>query len=141
MTRIGNVDIWWTGSRLNQIQLPLPSLGNPLVGEAIVPLRYHFNTVTFGYTTAFWKFDKWSNFIDWMALRGINLPLSWNGYEHVLVEVFREAGLSDPEIEDFLSGPDYLPWNRLGNIQGSWGGNLPMRWVEDQFQQIGRAHV
>lgn len=68
-----------------------------------------------------------------MALRGINLPLAWNGYEHILVEVFREAGLSDPEIAEFLSGPDFLPWNRLGNTQSSWGGHLPMQWVEDQF--------
>ncbi|KAK7686427.1 hypothetical protein QCA50_010651 [Cerrena zonata] len=133
LTDVGNVDIWWTGSRLNQIQSPLPPVEKSISGEAIVPLRYHFNTVTFGYTTAFWNFDKWTNLLDWMALRGINLPLAWNGYEHILVEVFREAGLSDSEIEEFLSGPDFLPWNRFGNIQGSWGGQLPMQWVEDQF--------
>ena len=133
LTEVGNVDIWWTGSRLNQIQSPLPSVKGSLKGQAIVPLRYHFNTVTLGYTTTFWRFDKWSNLIDWMALRGVNLPLAWGGYEHILVEVFREVGLSDLEIEDFLSGPAFLPWNRLGNIQGSWGGGLPMRWVEDQF--------
>ena len=90
------MDIWWTGSRLYQIQIPLPFVEGLVMGEATVPVRYHFNTVTFGYTTAFWDFDKWSNLIDWMALRGINLPLAWNGYEHILIEVFREVGYAAP---------------------------------------------
>lgn len=98
-----------------------------------MPWRYHFNTVTFGYTTAFWDFEKWELLLDWLALRGVNLPLAWNGYEAILIDVFHEFGLSDEEIFDFLSGPAFLPWNRFGNIQSSWGGPLPMQWVTDQF--------
>lgn len=133
LTEYGNVDIWWTGSRLDQLQLPPPPVGKPVSGEAVIPFRYHFNTVTFGYTTAFWDFQKWSLMLDWLALRGVNIPLAWIGYEHILIEVFREVGLSEAEITDFLSGPAFLPWNRFGNIQGSWGDDLPMQWVEDQF--------
>jgi alpha-N-acetylglucosaminidase len=66
-------------------------------------------------------------------LRGVNLPLAWTGYEYILVEVFREVGLTDAEIADFLSGPAFQAWNRFGNIQGSWGGNLPTQWINDQF--------
>ncbi|KAK7695253.1 hypothetical protein QCA50_002443 [Cerrena zonata] len=142
LTDFGNVDIWWTGSRLDQLELPPLPVGTPVSGEAIVPFRYHFNTVTFGYTTAFWDFDKWSLLLDWLALRGVNIPLAWIGYEHILIEVYREVGLSDAEIADFMSGPAFLPWNRFGNIQTSWGGDLPMQWVEDQFflgkQIVGR---
>lgn len=132
MTEVGGVDIFWTGSRLDEIQSPLPKVGTPITGSAIVPYRYHFNTVTFGYTMAFWNFEKWSLLLDWLALRGVNLPLAWVGYEAILVEVFREVGLSEAEIFDFLSGPAFQPWNRFGNIQGSWGGALPTQWIEDQ---------
>lgn len=151
LTKFGGVDIWWTGSRLDQLPSRLPPVGKPVRGAAIVPYRsvvrvfptslidlvpvrrYHFNTVTFDYTAAFWTFDQWELELDWLALRGMNLPLAWVGYEHILIEVLREAGLSDGDISSFLSGPAFQAWNRFGNIQGSWGGELPTRWINDQF--------
>lgn len=68
-----------------------------------------------------------------MALRGINLALAWIGVEKIFLDVFRDIGLNDAEINSFLSGPAFLAWNHFGNIQGSWGGDLPEAWVEDQF--------
>ncbi len=133
VTEYGNVDIWWTGSRLHELSTPLPKIGATVNGSSIVPWRYHFNTVTFGYTTAFWNFEKWELLLDWLALRGVNLPLAWVGYEAILLDVFHEVGLSDDEIFDFLAGPAFLPWNRFGNMQGSWGGKLPKKWIDDQF--------
>ncbi|KAI9065123.1 glycoside hydrolase family 89 protein [Trametes sanguinea] len=133
LTQHGGVDIWWTGSRLNELPSHLPKVGQPVKGQAIVPYRYHFNTVTFDYTAAFWDFGQWELELDWLALRGVNLPLAWVGYEYILIETFREVGLSDADIADFLSGPAFQAWNRFGNIQGSWGGELPMDWVNDQF--------
>ncbi|KIJ26773.1 glycoside hydrolase family 89 protein [Sphaerobolus stellatus SS14] len=90
LTQYGGVDISWTGSNLHLIPSPLPQVGKSLKGESIVPYRYHFNTVTFSYTTAFYHFDQWSDLLDWMALKGTNLPLSWVGYEYILLQVFRE---------------------------------------------------
>jgi alpha-N-acetylglucosaminidase len=70
-----------------------------------------------------------------MALHGINLPLAWVGAEKILVDVFRELGLTDSEILTFLSGPAFQPWNRLGNIQGAWGGGeIPFSWIDQQFE-------
>ncbi|KIJ08773.1 glycoside hydrolase family 89 protein [Paxillus involutus ATCC 200175] len=133
LTEFGGVDIWWTGSRLDQLPSKLPSIGTPVTRSSLVKYRYFFNTVTFSYTTAFFSFSDWELLLDWMALRGVNLPLAWVGYEYILVEVFREAGLSDADISEFLSGPPFQAWNRFGNIQGSWGGNLPTQWLDDQF--------
>ncbi|OBZ68450.1 Alpha-N-acetylglucosaminidase [Grifola frondosa] len=133
LTQYGGVDIWWTGSRLDNLPVRLPSVGTAMTGNTIVPYRYHFNTVTFDYTAAFWSFEDWSLELDWLALRGVNLPLAWVGYEYILIETFREAGLTDADIASFLSGPAFQAWNRFGNIQGSWGGELPMAWVNDQF--------
>ncbi|KAK8198699.1 hypothetical protein M8818_006566 [Zalaria obscura] len=99
----------------------------------IVPWRYHFNTVTFSYTAAFWDWNEWELQLDWMALRGINLPLAWVGYEKILQEVFLDAGFTNTEISSFFSGPAFQAWNRFGNIQGSWGGELPQSWIDSQF--------
>ncbi|KAH9926415.1 alpha-N-acetylglucosaminidase [Fomitopsis serialis] len=139
VTQYGGVDIWWTGSRLGQLSSTLPEVGTPVNGTAIVPYRYHFNTVTFDYTAAFWDWDQWQAELDWLALRGVNLPLAWVGYEYTLIQVFQEVGLTDQDISSFLSGPAFQAWNRFGNIQGSWGGPLPTQWVDNQYalqQQI-----
>ncbi|KAI0711286.1 alpha-N-acetylglucosaminidase [Earliella scabrosa] len=133
LTQYGGADIWWTGSRLTNLPALLPRVGKPVKGKAIVPYRYHFNTVTFSYTTPFWNFEEWELELDWLALRGVNLPLAWVGYEYILIQAFRDVGLTDADIATFLSGPAFQAWNRFGNIQGSWGGDLPMTWVKDQF--------
>lgn len=90
--------------------------------------------VTFSYTAAFWSWEDWELELDWLALRGVNLPLAWVGYEKTLLDTYREIGLTDAEISSFFSGPAFQAWNRFGNIQGSWGGELPMEWINDQFE-------
>ncbi|KAF7715307.1 Alpha-N-acetylglucosaminidase [Penicillium ucsense] len=134
LTDIAHVDIYWfIGSRLEQAPAILPSLNQPIQGSSTVRWRYHFNTVTFSYTTAFWSWKDWETQLDWMALHGVNLPLAWVGQEKILVEVFQELGLTDAEIASYLSGPAFQAWNRFGNIQGSWGGDLPRTWIDQQF--------
>ncbi|EJD43816.1 putative alpha-N-acetylglucosaminidase [Auricularia subglabra TFB-10046 SS5] len=137
LTDIVNVDIWWyIGSRLHLAPLILPRVNGKLTGAATVPWRYHFNTVTFSYTTAWWTWEDWELELDWLALRGVNLPLAWVGVERIIYDVFAEIGLTHQEIGSFLSGPAFQAWNRFGNIQGSWptGSSLPMEWIDDQFE-------
>lgn len=134
LTTYAHADLWWfIGSRLHLAPSPLPKVNGTYHGESIVPWRYHFNTVTFSYTSAFWTWEDWELQLDWMSLHGINLPLAWVGYEKLLIEVFLETGFTEEEIGTFLSGPAFQAWNRFGNIQGSWGGSLPMSWVDSQF--------
>lgn len=134
LSDVAHVDIYWfIGSRLDEVTT-LPRLSKPLTGSSIVPWRYHFNTVTFSYTSAFWSWEDWELQLDWMALRGINLPLAWVGEEKIAVEVFREIGLTDSEIASFLAGPAFQGWNHMGNIQGSWGEELPSAWIDSQFE-------
>ena len=130
-----NVDIYWfIGSRLGLAPQDLPKLNSTYRGSSIVPWRYHFNTVTFSYTAPFWTWEDWELQLDWMALRGINLPLAWVGYEKILYDTFIEYGFSEADIAIFLSGPAFQAWNRFGNIQGSWGGPLPLSWINGQFE-------
>jgi alpha-N-acetylglucosaminidase len=72
--------------------------------------------------------------LDWLALRGVNLPLAWVGYEKIFMDTFQELGMTDSEILPFFSGPAFQAWNRFGNIEGSWGGELPMEWIDGQFE-------
>ena len=134
LTTYLHVDIYWhIGPNFYLAPKDLPKVNSTYHGSSIVPWRYHFNTVTFSYTTAFWTWDDWELQLDWMALRGINLPLAWVGYEKILVDVFLDFGFTEADIASFLSGPAFQAWNRFGNIQGSWGGHkLPMSWLNGQ---------
>ncbi|KAF1926365.1 glycoside hydrolase family 89 protein [Didymella exigua CBS 183.55] len=78
-----------------------------IIGKSIVPWRYFFNTVTFSYTTPFWGWEDWEFKLDWLALHGVNLPLTWVGYEKILLGVFRELSLTDIEILPFFFGPAF----------------------------------
>lgn len=131
LSEIAGSDIYWTGSYLNDEAVPM--LNKSLSGSGIVKWRYYFNTVTFSYTAAFWSWKDWELELDWLALRGVNLPLAWVGFEKTFIDTFTEVGLSDSQISSFLSGPAFQGWNRFGNIQGSWNGTLPMAWVNQQF--------
>lgn len=131
---------WFIGSRLDKMSSCLPRLKAPQSGSSIVPWRYHFNTVTFSYTTAFWDWSDWELQLDWMALHGINLPLAWLGYEKILFDTLQDAGFTEAQVIEFLSGPAFQAWNRFGNIQASWGGLLPKSWIDSQFE-LGKKIV
>ncbi len=66
-----------------------------------------------------------------MALHGINMPLSMNGQEAIWLEVWKSFGLKDAEIRSYFSGPAFLPWHRMGNINRH-GGPLATSWIEGQ---------
>jgi len=46
----------------------------------------------------------------------------------VWYKVWKKIGLTDEEIRSYFTGPVYLPWHRMANIDG-WNGPLPMQWL------------
>lgn len=74
---------------------------------------------------------RWQREIDWMALNGVNLPLAFNGQESVWRAVYIQLGLTDQDLKEFFTGPAFLPWQRMGNVNG-WGGGLSLNWMQDQ---------
>jgi alpha-N-acetylglucosaminidase len=108
-------------------KLPFPSATEKI--ETEFNYRYFFNVCTFSYTMAWWDWKEWERQIDWMAMNGINFPLAITGQEAVWTEVYKELGLSQKQIDDFLVGPAFLPWSWMGNIDGL-GGPLPKSWIE-----------
>lgn len=119
----------------DQTLLPtsLPAVPAPVEIEARVQNRFFLNYCTFGYTMTWWKWRDWEHFIDWMALNGVNLPLAITGQEKVWLNVWKKFGLTDEQIIGFFTGPAYLPWHRMANID-HWEGPLPMSWIDGQAQ-------
>lgn len=128
-------NVSWCGDNLN-----LPEI-LPLVSEKIRKVtwtknRYFLNYCCFGYSLPWWNWDQWEQLIDWMALNGINAPLSVTGQEATWQAVCKRLGLSDEQIREFLAGPPYLPFGWMGCLDG-WGGPLPQSWI-DSHEILGK---
>lgn len=115
------------------VEMPdtLPMLKQPIEHKAKVERRFFLNYCTYGYTMPFWQWKNWERLIAWMALNGINMPLAITGQEAVWYKVWHKLGLSDQEIRSYFTGPTYLPWHRMANIDG-WNGPLPIHWINSQ---------
>ena len=122
--------ISWTGDSLKNIKdKKLPPLKEPIRKISKLQYSYYMNTCTHSYTASFWDWTRWEKEIDWMALNGINLPLAFTGLEYVTKRVFKEMGFTDEELKEWIAGPAFMAWYRMGNING-WGGPLPDEWID-----------
>ncbi|MCY3022435.1 MAG: alpha-N-acetylglucosaminidase C-terminal domain-containing protein [Planctomycetota bacterium] len=118
----------------NQLRLPDPL---PVVNEKVrrsspFRYRYYLNFCAFSYSLAWWDWAQWERLIDWMALHGINMPLSVTGQEAIWQKVYGDLGLNDKQLGEFFVGPGYLPFGWMGCIDG-WGGPLPKSWIESHL--------
>lgn len=121
----------WSGSRFVR-----PTFLETEPTRISSPYRDHqyLNVVTYGYTMPYWGREEWDRELEWMALHGVDMPLMLIGQEGVYREVFRDMGLSDAEVDEWLVGPAHLPWMRMGNLSGnSFDGPLPQGWDESQM--------
>ena len=121
----------WYADQSVEMPEVLPQIPSPVEVKARVERRFFLNYCTFGYSMAFWDWKDWQRFIDWMALNGVNMPLAITGQEAVWYKVWKDMGLKSQEILSYFTGPVYLPWHRMANID-SWNGPLPMEWLEKQ---------
>ncbi len=121
--------VTWSGKHL-----ALPEKWPDYQEEGCSPyqLRYFLNVCTFGYTTPYWDWDRWSKEIDLMALHGVNMPLASVASEAIARRVWIKMGLTEDEADEFFTGPSYLPWHRMGNLN-SFDGPLDNRWHEAQI--------
>jgi alpha-N-acetylglucosaminidase len=122
--------------RQTRLPDPLPELSGTVRREAWASARYFFNYCTFGYSMPWWDWAQWESCIDWMALNGINQPLAVTGQEGIWQAVSRRFGMTDTEIDAFLAGPPYLPFQWMGCLDGH-GGPLPRDWIP-RHVELGR---
>ena len=109
----------------------MPEVNGMITSSAKVDRRFFLNYCTYGYTLPFFGWKEWERLIDWMALNGINMPLAITGQEMVWYNVWSKLGMTDQEIRSYFTGPTYLPWHRMANID-RWNGPLPKEWLEEQ---------
>lgn len=122
--------VTWSGKHL---QIPDRWPDYEEQGASPYRLRYFLNVCTFGYTTPYWDWERWSEELDWMALHGVNLPLASVASEAIARRVWLKLGLSEEEIASFFTGAAHLPWHRMGNLNG-FDGPLPASWHEEQIE-------
>lgn len=106
---------------------------NNLTAASPYEHRYYLNVVTFGYTTPYWDWARWEKEIDWMALHGVNMPLALMAQEAIEKRVWTKLGLKSKDLDDYFTGPAYLPWHRMGNLNG-WSGTLSDSWHKKQIE-------
>ena len=117
----------WCGENLN-LPAALPEVKPKVRRTSWAKRRYFLNYCCFGYSLPWYDWEQWERLIDWMALHGVNMPLSVTGQEAVWQGVGRRIDMSEAEIEAFLAGPPYLPFQWMGCLDG-WGGPLPKSWI------------
>ncbi|MBP1641033.1 MAG: alpha-N-acetylglucosaminidase [Bacteroidetes bacterium] len=122
--------ITWNGVNMN-LPAQLPKVTQKITKNSPYEYRYYLNYCTYNYSMSWWDWNRWEKEIDWMALHGINMPLSITGEEYVWNEVYKEMGFTDKELESFFCGPAYFSWFWMGNLDG-WGGPLPQSWMNRQ---------
>jgi alpha-N-acetylglucosaminidase len=117
----------WSGKNLdltgNLPDFPKTKISTPY------KYRLYYNVCTYGYTTAFWDWDQWEKELDWMALHGINMPLAMIGQESIWKMVWKEMGITDEELNNYFTGPAFLPWHRMGNVN-KHDGPVPVSFFE-----------
>lgn len=78
--------------------------------------RVYLDYGTFGYSCAFWGWEEWEKEIDFMAMNGINMPLSVVGSEAVWFYTLREFKYKEAAALSYLSGPAFWAWQLRGNL-------------------------
>jgi len=133
-----NCDVHWQdsgGYSFQNFPKRVEDLVIPPIEEMTVFLskwRYYKNTCTESYSFAWKDWTSQEEEIDWMALNGFNMPLAFTGQEYVWRELYRGVGVTEEGLAAYFSGPAFLAWNRMSNLQ-AWGGPLSGDWIDKQF--------
>lgn len=112
-----NWSLTYCGSSTNQTHFPLPETETVYIKQKY---RVYYNYCTYGYSCAFWDFERWEKEIDFLALNGINMPLAPIGIETVWYNCLLKFGVPKEEALDAISGPCHFAWQLMGNIEGAF---------------------
>ncbi|KAF9968758.1 hypothetical protein BGZ70_008389 [Mortierella alpina] len=128
LKHVCQVELAWSGDRFTDLPTVPPTIPQDAgaggeIRASFVPWRYYTNVVTFGYSFAFWDWTRWEREI---------------GQEYVFRQFYENQGLSRESLNGFLSGPAFMPWQRMGNLQGSWGfpndTQFKNDWIDSQWE-------
>lgn len=129
-----NINLTWNQPHadLAGAELPVPAGEETHNCDAVY--RYYLNYCTYSYSMSTWTWERWQEEIDWMALRGVNMPLQIVGLEEVWRKFLMEDyGYTLDEVSKYVAGPCYMAWFGMNNLEGTGGPN-PQWWYERQAQ-------
>ncbi|CAF1180962.1 unnamed protein product [Adineta steineri] len=130
---VADSSVYWSGKNIRLSNSTLFPIHEPIRIVANDLYRWYGNPCTFSYSAVFWNFSRWEKEIDWMAMNGVNLVYATTGMEYIYNKVFLRMGFPQTELDDYFTGPAFLAWFRMGNLQ-KHGGPLSNRWHQSQFQ-------
>lgn len=135
-----NISITWCNMDVqDEIRLPLPIPQEKVYKETEYTYKYYLNYCTYGYSMAFWEWERWERELDWIALNGINIVLSLVGHEEVYRRSLMEIGYTNEEAKSFVCGPAFMPWQWMQNIEG-WASNHTDEWFERRVALAKKIH-
>ncbi len=127
-----NFHLSWCGDQTAlPEQLPLP--GEPISGEINGKYRAYLNYCSFSYSAAWWDWERWQRELDFMAMNGVNMPLTIVGLEGVWYNALLKMGHTDQQAREYLSGPAYFAWQWMTNVEG-FAGPLPKSWIDSHVE-------
>ncbi len=112
------VNLSWCGNTHLQISAaPLPTHKTIHIIEQ--DKRVYMNYRAFSYTACWWDWERWEREIDFMAMNGINMPLSLVGSEAVWYHTLKDLGYSEQGALQYLSGPCFWSWQLMTNLDST----------------------
>ncbi len=98
--------------------------------------RTYFEYTSFSCASCWWNWERWEKEIDFMAMNGINMPLTVVGTEAVWLKTMLDLGMHENLALAGLSGPSFWGWQ----LSDCFDGYLPQATKEsvDRRLELGR---
>lgn len=117
LRNVCKLDWSWNGNReikMKELILPVSSVRRVIAQKH----RVYMNYCTLCYSMAWWDWSRWEKEIDYMAMKGINMPLTVIGTEAVWFYTLLDFGFSEEESLSFISSNAFWAWQLMTNIEG-----------------------
>lgn len=132
--KYSNVTVGWPLGGGSSLELPDRWPEWHVQKRRSVKYSSFMNVCTHSYSLVWYDQKDWEQFIDWLALNGINNILAMTGQEYLQHKIFSKLGVEDSDIRSWFNGPAFLTWSRGQNEYGSGiAGPLPMSWMKQQY--------
>ncbi len=108
-------------------------------GEIKQKYRTCFEYTTFSCAACWWNWERWENEIDFMAMNGVNMPLTVVGTEAVWLKTMKDLGIKEDLALAGISGPGFWGWQ----LYNCFDGYLPQSKAEtvDKRIELGRKII
>ena len=124
-------------TELNVTEAPLPTETTLHIIDQ--EKRAYLNYCTLSYSMRAWQWKEWEKEIDFMAMNGINMPLSVIGNEATIFYTLLDFGISEEKALSFIAGPSYYAWQMMTNLDSFM--HIPDKKYIDKRLDLGRKII